>query len=60
MRVELNVREPVREPRMWVKDRQVALLVQEDRPGEDGLEKLVCRVLRSTLEQVRTRQTKGS
>jgi hypothetical protein len=33
---------------------------REDRAGEDGLEKLVCRVLRSTLEQVRTRQAKES
>jgi hypothetical protein len=29
---------------------------KEDRPGEHGLEMLVRRVLRSTLEQARTRQ----
>jgi hypothetical protein len=29
---------------------------REDRPGERGLDKLVRRVLRSTLEQLRTRQ----
>jgi len=27
-----------------------------DRPGEQRLDSLVCRVLRSTLEQLRTRQ----
>jgi hypothetical protein len=37
---------------------QLVLWCREDRPGEEGLDKLILRVLRSTLDQLRTRPAK--